>query len=600
MSGRLTPASLEAVRERADIVELVRPDTELRKAGAEWVGRCPFHEERTGSFYVNPGKKVYHCHGCGVGGDVDRLRARAPRARLHGRRRVAGRALQRAAGVRGAEPRGRGPAARRGPQARAPGADGGLLPPRPAREPARRGRPRYLTERGVSWEMAERFQLGYSADEHAGHRRRAQAAVRRPRARRDRHHAARSLGAGRSHDGAPRLHALRRARAADRVRRQAPAARRVRREVRQLAREPALAQGLDAVRPAPRAHRDREGGGGDRRRGLHRRDRARPGGLRQRRGLDGHGADAAAAARAAQARPQRRAALRRRHRRQRGRAARPRARREPRTCACASRCRRAAPIPPRSRRPAARPSIACSPARAACSRSASRSCSTRRTSSSARRARRGLRGAAAIFRDAPATPERDELVRKAGSRLFLDPVMEAAARLAPARRRAAAPEPARPACACRMDAAQRDERLLLALALASGERGLGHARARARRRRSRTRSLRERAWLGSARLNQDEAYRPYTDVQRLEAELVALAARRGAHARGIARGARLGSRPLNQDDSVRRPYSASRRSFWRWARHGGPEALAEVAGASSRAGSNADWNPSRRSSPQPR
>ena len=70
MSGRLTPASLEAVKERADIVELVRPDTELRKAGAEWVGRCPFHQERTASFYVNPGKGLYHCHGCDVGGDA--------------------------------------------------------------------------------------------------------------------------------------------------------------------------------------------------------------------------------------------------------------------------------------------------------------------------------------------------------------------------------------------------------------------------------------------------------------------------------------------------------------------------------------------------
>ena len=41
--------------------------------------------------------------------------------------------------------------------------------------PLAEGARAYLTERGVSWEMAERFQLGYSADEHAGHRRRAQA-----------------------------------------------------------------------------------------------------------------------------------------------------------------------------------------------------------------------------------------------------------------------------------------------------------------------------------------------------------------------------------------------------------------------------------------
>ena len=77
MSGRLTSATIEAVKERAEILELARVDTELRKAGIEWVGRCPFHSERTGSFYVNPVKRLYHCHGCGVGGDsIAYVRAR--------------------------------------------------------------------------------------------------------------------------------------------------------------------------------------------------------------------------------------------------------------------------------------------------------------------------------------------------------------------------------------------------------------------------------------------------------------------------------------------------------------------------------------------
>src|SRR5262249_50755086 len=70
VSGRLTQATVEEVRTRSDIVELARADTELRKAGAEWVGRCPFHDERSGSFYVNPAKGLYHCYGCGVGGDA--------------------------------------------------------------------------------------------------------------------------------------------------------------------------------------------------------------------------------------------------------------------------------------------------------------------------------------------------------------------------------------------------------------------------------------------------------------------------------------------------------------------------------------------------
>src|SRR5687768_17570744 len=52
------------------MVEVVSGRTQLRKAGARYSGRCPFHEERTPSFSVNPVEKLYHCFGCGKGGDV--------------------------------------------------------------------------------------------------------------------------------------------------------------------------------------------------------------------------------------------------------------------------------------------------------------------------------------------------------------------------------------------------------------------------------------------------------------------------------------------------------------------------------------------------
>src|SRR5687768_3431896 len=52
------------------MVEVVSAKTSLRKAGARYSGRCPFHEERTPSFSVNPADKLYHCFGCGKGGDV--------------------------------------------------------------------------------------------------------------------------------------------------------------------------------------------------------------------------------------------------------------------------------------------------------------------------------------------------------------------------------------------------------------------------------------------------------------------------------------------------------------------------------------------------
>ena len=63
-------SSVEEVVNAADMVEVVSARTQLRRVGARWVGRCPFHEERTPSFSVNPERKLYHCFGCGRGGDL--------------------------------------------------------------------------------------------------------------------------------------------------------------------------------------------------------------------------------------------------------------------------------------------------------------------------------------------------------------------------------------------------------------------------------------------------------------------------------------------------------------------------------------------------
>jgi DNA primase len=52
------------------MVELVSARTPLRRVGARWTGRCPFHEERTPSFSVNPAEKLFYCFGCGKGGDL--------------------------------------------------------------------------------------------------------------------------------------------------------------------------------------------------------------------------------------------------------------------------------------------------------------------------------------------------------------------------------------------------------------------------------------------------------------------------------------------------------------------------------------------------
>jgi DNA primase len=65
----ITRESLEALEAAVDMVDLVGGKTPLRRSGARYVGRCPFHDERTPSFSVDPVKKVYYCFGCQRGGD---------------------------------------------------------------------------------------------------------------------------------------------------------------------------------------------------------------------------------------------------------------------------------------------------------------------------------------------------------------------------------------------------------------------------------------------------------------------------------------------------------------------------------------------------
>jgi DNA primase catalytic core len=68
--ARIKDSSVERVRDGADFVAVVEERTPLRKQGAHLEGRCPFHEERTPSFSVNPVKKLFYCFGCHKGGDM--------------------------------------------------------------------------------------------------------------------------------------------------------------------------------------------------------------------------------------------------------------------------------------------------------------------------------------------------------------------------------------------------------------------------------------------------------------------------------------------------------------------------------------------------
>ncbi len=153
-------AVLDDIRAAVDIVDLVGRFVNLRKAGVNWKGLCPFHGEKTPSFTVNPKKGIFHCFGCGVGGDVFGFVMRQDRLSFP----EAVRALARSAGV--ALPDDRPPDA----------ADSGreqllramelasqfyvetLWTPAGARARA------YLEQRGVDPEVARRFGLGFAPE----------------------------------------------------------------------------------------------------------------------------------------------------------------------------------------------------------------------------------------------------------------------------------------------------------------------------------------------------------------------------------------------------------------------------------------------------
>mgnify|MGYP002577584453 CR=1 FL=1 len=67
---RYSDAFIDEVRINNDIVDIVSKYIILKRSGRNFSGLCPFHKEKTPSFSVSPDKQIFHCFGCGVGGDV--------------------------------------------------------------------------------------------------------------------------------------------------------------------------------------------------------------------------------------------------------------------------------------------------------------------------------------------------------------------------------------------------------------------------------------------------------------------------------------------------------------------------------------------------
>jgi len=168
MSGQIVEGKINEVRERSDIIELVSQYVDLKRSGANHMGLCPFHSEKSPSFSVHAGRQFYHCFGCGVGGDVfsflmqieglafpDAVRRLAERAGIELEERQLSAEEERRQQHRDRLYRVNELAAEYFHQ---------LLMEQPAGEPCRQ----YLKQRGYGRKAAGEYQIGYAADTWEG------------------------------------------------------------------------------------------------------------------------------------------------------------------------------------------------------------------------------------------------------------------------------------------------------------------------------------------------------------------------------------------------------------------------------------------------
>jgi len=163
VAGRIRDEDIAAVREKSPIADVIGEQVQLRNAGGgNLKGLCPFHDEKSPSFSVSPAKGLFHCFGCGVGGDVIRFVERIENLGFtEAAERLASRAgIQ----LRYLDEGRSGPARQPGQRARLVEAHGAAAAfyAEQLRTPEARPAREYLVERGFDDEVAARYGCGFA------------------------------------------------------------------------------------------------------------------------------------------------------------------------------------------------------------------------------------------------------------------------------------------------------------------------------------------------------------------------------------------------------------------------------------------------------